>query len=70
MATKKNKEFQVEAVIKAWVTVTIHAFDLADAVEQSKKFGIVDFAAIEGECFDSGCEIAGVRESALIDEVF
>lgn len=65
MTKNENKEYQVQAVIKNIVSVSIRAATLGEAMEKAQRLIESDFVEIKGENIDSGFRISGVYESSL-----
>jgi hypothetical protein len=62
--TEKNKEYQVQAVVKTSVSVPVWAKTLEEAIEKSKGLKDDDFVEVIGEHIDGDFRITGVYESA------
>jgi len=61
---EKNKEYQVQALVKAIVSVSVNAKNVEEALQKSKELKEEDFVEILGEHLDGDFRITGIYESA------
>lgn len=61
--SKRLKTYEVTGRMVLVVSISIKAYSLADAVEQSKELQEKDFVAFEGDYMDGSLAIAGVTNS-------
>jgi hypothetical protein len=60
---EKTKEYQVQAIIKTIVCISVSAKTLEEALDKSKALTEKDFITIDGEYMDGEYRITGVYES-------
>ena len=67
MATRQStlRSFSVSAQLNIWVSVTIEAESLEDAIEKSRDLGVTDFVTVDGEHIDSQHVVTGVSREDL-----
>jgi hypothetical protein len=59
----KRKSYEVQAILKLMITVSVDATSLEDAVARSKEMEETDFVDMHGDYIDGNMRISGVYES-------